>query len=302
LKPTLADYFKLHFIVFLFGFTAILGKLVSLPPVEMVFYRTLFAAVGMGALLYFIKGTFALPAKKDFWKLILTGLVVALHWLTFFGSGRVSNPSVSLVGFATCSFWAALIEPIAKGKKIRPMEVGLGIAVLIGLYVIFSFDFHYVRGLLLGIASGLTAAIFSVINSKLVARISSYTITFYEMIAACMGIVLFFPFYKTYLSDGGLHLAPSAADWFYLALLGWVCSVYAYSQMIDLSKKLSVFFIQLALNLEPVYGIGFALLIFGKQEVMGWNFYAGTLIILTAVALYPVLKRNYEHHFNSPLH
>jgi len=267
----------------------------------MVFYRTLLAAVGMSAIIIFTKGSFALPSQKDFWKLVFTGLIVAAHWLTFFGSGRVANPSVSLVGFATCSFWAALIEPIAKGKKIMPMEVGLGIAVLIGLYVIFSFDFHYVLGLALGIASGLTGAVFSVINSKMVTRISSYTITFYEMIAACLGMIVFFPFYKTFFSDGSLHLMPSPVDWFYLALLGWVCSVYAYSQMIDLSKKLSVFFIQLALNLEPVYGIGLAILIFGKQEVMGWNFYAGTLIILTAVALYPVLKRNYEHHFNSPL-
>ncbi len=181
------------------------------------------------------------------------------------------------------------------------MEVGLGIAVLIGLYIIFSFDFHYVLGLLLGIASGLTAAIFSVINSKMVTRISAYTITFYEMVAACIGVLIFFPFYQAYLSDGKLQLIPTLSDWFYLALLGWVCSVYAYSQMIDLSRKLSVFFIQLALNLEPVYGIALALLIFGKQEVMGWNFYAGTSVILTAVALYPLLKSRYEHHFNSPL-
>jgi drug/metabolite transporter (DMT)-like permease len=301
LKTTIVDYLKLHFIVFLFGFTAILGKLISLPSVEMVFYRTLLAAVGMGMLIAFIKGSFALPSQKDFWKLMVTGFIVSVHWLTFFGSGRVANPSVSLVGFATCSFWAALIEPIAKGKKIRPVELGLGMAVLTGLYVIFAFDFHYVVGLLLGTASGLTAAVFSVINSKMVTRIPSYAITFYEMIAASLAIILFFPFYRIYFSDGSLHLVPSAADWFYLAILGWVCSVYAYSQMIDLTKKHSVFFIQLALNLEPVYGIALALLIFGKQEVMGWNFYVGTLIILAAVALYPILKRKYELQFNSPL-
>ncbi|GHN00868.1 permease [Cytophagales bacterium WSM2-2] len=301
MKATVGDYIKLHLIVFLFGFTAILGKLVSIPSVEMVFYRTLLAALGMAALILFTKGSFVVPSPKDFWKLMLTGLIVAIHWLTFFGSGRVANPSVSLVGFATCSFWAALIEPIAKKQKIRPMEVGLGIAVLIGLYIIFSFDFNYPLGLLLGITSGLTAAIFSVINSKMVGRISSYTITFYEMVSACLGIVIFFPFYQKYISNGELNLLPSATDWIYLAILGWVCSVYAYSQMIDLSKKLSVFFIQLALNLEPVYGIGFAILIFGQQEVMGWSFYLGTLIILTAVALYPALKRRFEHHFNTPL-
>ncbi|HTH54441.1 MAG TPA: DMT family transporter [Cyclobacteriaceae bacterium] len=301
MKPTIIDYFKLHLIVFLFGFTAILGKLVSIPSVEMVFYRTLLAAVGMAALMGITKRSFALPSTKDFWKLMLTGLIVAIHWLTFFGSGRVSNPSVSLVGFATCSFWAAFIEPIAKKKKIRPMEVGLGIAVLIGLYIIFSFDFNYPLGLLLGIASGLTAAIFSVINSKMVTRMSSHAITFYEMVSACLGITLFFPFYQAYFSNGELHLIPAAVDWIYLAVLGWVCSVYAYSQMIELTKKLSVFFIQLALNLEPVYGIALAIVIFGQQEVMGWSFYIGTLIILTAVAFYPILKRNFEHHFNSPL-
>jgi drug/metabolite transporter (DMT)-like permease len=156
-------------------------------------------------------------------------------------------------------------------------------------------------GLLLGIASGLTAAIFSVINSKMVTRMSSHAITFYEMVSACLGITLFFPFYQAYFSNGELHLIPAAVDWIYLAVLGWVCSVYAYSQMIELTKKLSVFFIQLALNLEPVYGIALAIVIFGQQEVMGWSFYIGTLIILTAVAFYPILKRNFEHHFNSPL-
>jgi len=300
-KVTTTDYIKLHFIVFLFGFTAILGKLISLPSVEMVFYRTLLAAIGMAALIYFKKEKFTVDSSADFWKLLGTGFLVALHWLTFFGSGRISNPSVSLVGFATCSFWAAIIEPLAKRKKIKPLEVGLGAAVLIGLIVIFSFDFRYPLGLALGIASGLTAAIFSVINSKLVTRISSYTITLYEMSAACLGIALIFPVYRIYNAGEPLQLIPVWKDWIYLALLGWLCSVYAYSQMVNLTLKLSVFFIQLALNLEPVYGMVFALLIFGKQEVMGWNFYAGTAIIIGAVALYPALKNKYKHHFNSPL-
>src|SRR6267154_4155225 len=131
-------------------------------------------------------------------KLLLTGLIVAIHWLTFFASGRVSNPSVSLVGFATCSFWAAIIEPIAKRKKIRPMEVGLGLAVLIGLYLIFSFNFEYPLGLFLGILSGLTAALFSTINSKLVSRVHEYAITFYEMVAACIGVTFFFIAYQNF--------------------------------------------------------------------------------------------------------
>jgi len=290
LIATTKDYFKLHFIVLLFGFTAILGKLVSIPAVEMVFYRTLMAAAGMTVLLLIVKGSFKV-SQSNFIKIFLTGSIVAIHWITFFVSGRISNPSTSLVGFATCSFWAALIEPIAKRKKIQALEVGLGIVVLVGLILIFSFNFDYAFGLFLGIISGLTAAIFSVINSKIAARVSAYTITLYEMLGACATVILFFPIYKMYIAeDHQLHLIPATMDWVYIGTMAIACSVYAYSVMINLSKKLSVFFIQLALNLEPVYGILIALFVFGQQEVMGWNFYVGTLIILSAVAIFPLIK------------
>lgn len=294
---TTRDYVKLHFLVFLWGFTAVLGKLVSIPSVEMVFYRTLLAAIGMGALILMTRGNFAV-SKSDLIKILLTGVIVAVHWLTFFGSGRVSNPSTSLVGFATCSFWAALIEPIAKRKKIQLLEIGLGLVVIAGLYIIFAGDFQYPLGLFLGIISGLTAAIFSVINSKLVVRVNAHTITFYEMAGACLVIFLFFPVYQTTWADHGeLTLVPLWSDWIYIAIMAWVCSVYAYSVAINLTKKLSVFFIQLALNLEPVYGIALALIVFGDREVMGWNFYVGTIIILSAVAIYPFLKKKTETQF-----
>lgn len=291
------DYVQLHFLVFLWGFTAVLGKLVSIPSVEMVFYRTLLAALGMAALILVVRGTFVV-SKSDFIKITLTGFIVAIHWLTFFGSGRVSNPSTSLVGFATCSFWAALIEPIAKRKKIQVLEIGLGLVVIIGLYIIFAGDFQYPMGLFLGIMSGLTAAMFSVINSKLVVRVNAHTITFYEMASACLIVLLFFPLYQnTWADDGQLNLTPLWSDWIYIAIMAWACSVYAYSVAINLTKKLSVFFIQLALNLEPVYGITLALIVFGDKEVMGWNFYAGTIIIISAVALYPFLKKRTETQF-----
>ncbi len=294
---TTKDYLKLHFIVLLFGFTAVLGKLVSIPSVEMVFYRTLLAAAGMGALILFTRGTFTV-SKTDLIKILLTGFIVALHWITFFGSGRLSNPSTSLVGFATCSFWAALIEPIIKRKKIQFLEIGLGLVVILGLYIIFAGDFQYPLGLFLGIISGLTAALFSVVNSRLVTRVSAHTITFYEMVSACLIIVLFLPIYQITWADGGqLQLLPTWPDWIYIAILAWACSVYAYSVAINLTKKLSVFFIQLALNLEPVYGIALALIVFGEKELMGFNFYAGTIIIICAVALYPFLKKRMETQF-----
>ena len=284
------DYLNLHFLVFLWGFTAILGKLVTIPAVEMVFYRTLLSAMGMAALMLMRKETFGV-SNGDLIKLLLTGCIVAIHWLTFFVSARVSNPSTSLVGFATCSLWAALLEPLVKKQKIKLVEVFLGVVVIGGLYIIFSFDFQYPLGLFLGILSGVTVAIFGVINSLMVKRINSTAITFYEMTGACITIVLFFPIYQNYFSaDGALHLNPPALDWLWIAILALVCTVYAYAIAIELMKRLSVFFIQLSLNLEPVYGIILALFIFGETEVMDWSFYLGTAIILTAVLLYPVLK------------
>ncbi len=171
--------------------------------------------------------------------------------------------------------------------------------MLIGLYLIFSFNFEYPLGFFLGILSGLTAALFSTINSKLVNRVHEFAITFYEMVAACIGVSLFFIVYQNFTQEP-LELIPLPADWIYIGIMAIACSVYAYSVMIQLSKKISVFFIQLALNLEPLYGITLAILVFGQKEILSWNFYAGTLIIFSAVAVYPLLKRKYESHFNSP--
>lgn len=292
MTATTQDYFKLHFIVFLWGFTAVLGKLISIPSVEMVFYRTLLAAAGMGAVMLFLQKPFSVSGN-NFLKIFLTSIIVAIHWITFFSSGKISNPSTSLVGFATCSFWAALIEPLVKGKKIHWLEIGLGFVVLIGLGIILAFNFQHPLGLLLGVISGLTAAIFSVINSKLIHQVNAYTITFYEMLGACIVIILFMPVYQA-LTHTPLNLQATFQDWTYIAIMAWACSVYAFSVSINLSRKISVFFIQLALNLEPVYGILLALIIFGSREVMSLNFYVGTFIVLSAVVLYPVLKKKFQ--------
>ena len=291
---TRTDYLKLHFIVFLWGFSAILGKLVSLPAVEMVFYRSILAAVGMGIVMLATKGTFEV-GKTSLIKLLLIGLVVAFHWVAFFGSARVANVSVSLVGFATNSLWAALLEPWFNKSRIKKFELMLGLVVLFGLYVIFSFDFQYKLGLFLGVIAGFTSALFSVFNAKMVRNVASFTITFYEMIGAFVGLALFFPLYKVTWAPGGiLHLLPNTMDWIYIALLAGVCSVYAYSTAVELMKKISVFMIQLALNLEPIYGIIMAVIIFGSEEKMGANFYVGALIIMTAVVIYPVLKKRHD--------
>lgn len=289
-----SDYFKLHFIVFLWGFSAILGKLVTIPAVEMVFFRSILAAAGMAIVITASRGTFKVSGNQ-FVRLLLIGSIVALHWMAFFGSARVSNVSVSLVGFATNSLWAALLDPWFNKTKMKKYELVLGCVVLTGLYIIFSFDFQYKLGLALGVLAGFTSALFSVFNSKMVKNIPSRTITFYEMIGVFVSIGIFLPVYQYFWAENNqLQLSPALMDWVYIALLAGVCSVYAYTVAVELMKRVSVFMIQLTLNLEPVYGIIMAVIIFGQSEKMNVNFYAGTFIILCAVAAYPLIKKRFD--------
>lgn len=295
-----ADYLKLHFIVVLWGFTAILGLLITIPAVEMVLYRTLLAALGLGVLILTTKKSFQ-TEPLDFLKILATGFIVGIHWIAFFASAKVSNASVSLVGFATGSLWTAFLEPLMGRKRIKLFEVALGLVVIIGLYVIFSFDFRYPLGLALGIASGFTIALFTVFNSKFVQRVDPYTITFYEMIGAFLCTLLFLPLYKSLWAENHqLHLIPTGLDWFYLGILSIVCSVYAYSVGVELLKRLSVFHVQLTSNLEPIYGIIMALLIFRETEYMQAEFYIGTTIILGSVIVYPIFKEKFIRNYKDP--
>lgn len=287
------DYLKLHFIVFLWGFSAILGKLITIPAVEMVWYRAIFSALGMGAVIYFTRGTFK-TRTSDLFKLLAIGGIVAVHWIAFFGSARVSNVSVSLVGFATNSLWTALLEPWFNRTRIKKYELLLGLVVITGLYIIFSFDFHYKLGLFLGVFAGFTSAFFSVFNSRMVQRNSARAITFYEMIGVAIATGLFLPFAGAFGIEITLPHIPSGMDLLYIAILAGVCSVYAYAVAVELMKRISVFMIQLTLNLEPVYGIIMAVIIFGQQEKMNLNFYIGTLVILSAVLTYPLIRKRFD--------
>lgn len=288
------DYIKLHVIVFLWGFTAILGLLISLPPVEMVFYRTLLAAVGLYILLKLWKKPLRVN-KKAFLGIFFTGSLIAAHWILFFLSARVSTASVCLAGMATCSLWTAFFEPLVKRKSIKTFEVVLGLIVILGLYVIFSFDFDHSLGLILAILSAMLAAIFSVINGQLTHRHNPYVITMYEMAGACISIIIFFPFYTYFFSEtGNLELIPTTMDWLYLGILALICTVYAYSVSVEIMKNLSAYAVNLTVNLEPVYGIILALLVFGEKEQMNPQFYLGTGIILLSVLLYPVLNKRHK--------
>ncbi|HLW18787.1 MAG TPA: DMT family transporter, partial [Cyclobacteriaceae bacterium] len=227
-------------------------------------------------------------------KILATGGIICLHWLLFFGAARVSNISVCLAGLATASFWTAFIEPMVNKTKVKWYEVLLGLVIIVGLVIIFSFELDYWLGLVMSVGSALLGACFMVINSRLTKRGNPYIITFYEMLGACLFSVLALFCYQLFYSGEELQLIPTTMDWVWLFLLAGFCTVYAFSVSVELMKRLTAFAVNLTVNLEPVYGIILAVLIFGEKEKMTGGFYLGTLIILLAVCLYPLFNYIYK--------
>ncbi|MCU0448653.1 MAG: DMT family transporter [Bernardetiaceae bacterium] len=287
----LKDYLQLHFVVFLWGFTAILGYLIQVPTVELVLWRTLLAAGGLAFLMSRQGLTFRI-GQGVVARLLGTGVTMAAHWVLFFEGARVASVSVCLAGMATASLWTALLEPLVFRRPLRWYEVGLGLVVILGLYLIFRFQFDQALGLFMGVASAFLGALFTVINAQFTQRHHHYAITFYEMVGAFATTLLFLPVYLAYTQAGRwLPVMPSLTDWFYLALLAWVCTVYAYSASIELLRRITAFTMNLTVNLEPVYGIGLAALFFNEHDKLTSGFYAGTLVILAAVLVYPFIKK-----------
>ena len=301
----LKDYLKLHFIVLLWGFTAILGKLLTVPPVELVFWRTLLAAGGLAALLAMRRQAWRIPARQA-GALLAVGALVAVHWITFFLAARLSSVSVCLAGMATLALWTSLLEPLLLGRRVRGYEVGLGLITRVGLYLVSQAELDQLLGLGVAVFSAGLSALFSVLNAKLIKTHSPLRLTFYEMAGACLSIVLFFPIYSRYFTQGrGLQLAWHGSDWLWLALLAGVCTVYAFSTSVELMKRLSPFAVNLTINLEPVYGIALAVALYWlhskgllhapqfEQERMSTGFYLGTLLIVSSVLIHPWVSRRF---------
>jgi drug/metabolite transporter (DMT)-like permease len=285
------SYFKLHFLVVLWGFTAILGLLIKQSFIEVVFYRTLFSFLALVIILKVSKISFFV-SPRELVKLLLTGMTIAFHWLLFFGAARYSNASVSLIGLSTTALWTSLLEPLVHKRKISIIEIFFGMAVIGGLYIIYNDDFTYGLGLLMSLASAFFAAIFSVLNFGFVRKHNSKVITFYEMLGAWIATIPFLWILND--SDTNLLNLPSWSDTGYLLILALICTVYANSTSTELLKKFSAFASNLVINMEPVYGIILALLIFGESEKMNTSFYLGALSIITAIFIYPVVLRKFQ--------
>ncbi len=287
------DQIKLHFMVFIWGFTSIIGVLTTIPSVEIVLYRSLISAGVLLLMLYYFQKNFFLD-RSTIIRLLLTGSVIGTHWVLFFASARISKVSICLAGIATTSLFTAFIEPWVHKKRPKYPEVLAGLLVIVGLYTIFRFEFDHLKGLLLALGSALLAAIFSALNSLFIKKVDPQIITFYEMSGATIICLLFFPFYTQLISPEGDYLPTSwsGMDWIYIPILALVCTVYPFYASVELLKRLSAFYINLIINLEPVYGIVLAFIFFGEKERMTPGFYLGTLLILLTVVVYSFIKRS----------
>lgn len=287
-KGHLSDLLHLHFIVVILGFTGILGKLITLPAIEMVWYRMLFAFVGIAIWLY-VTGRLFIPGWKNMLKYAATGVIVAAHWVAFFGSIKASTVSVALACFAATTLFTSFLEPLFHKTKLSYVEFFLGLVIIGAIVLIFKFESRYTTGIVLGLASAVLGALFMVLNKKFQKAEKAVIITMYEMIGGVLALSAFLLLYNSYHA---VYLALNTADLMWLLILALVCTAYAFMASIHVMRSLSAYQVVLTINLEPVYGIFLAYLIFADTELMTPGFYLGTCLIILAVFVYSLYRRN----------
>ena len=277
----------LHLTVFIWGFTGILGALISISAVQMVWYRVLIACITLFGY-FIISKTNIKITRVQFLKFFFTGSIVAIHWIFFFHAIKVANVSVGLICLSSVTLFTSIIEPTIKKQQISKGDIFIGLVIILGIYLIFKFETNYTIGIIFGLSSALAASLFSTINSTLVQKNNPSVIGFYELIGAFFWISLYRLFDKSLLNE---TFNLSFSDWSYLLILGTICTALAYVAGVSVMRTISAFRVALITNLEPVYGIVIAFLLFGNREQMTGGFYLGSLLILAAVFIYPIYKK-----------
>jgi len=272
----------LHIAVFLAGFTAILGKLITLNEGLLVWFRLLITVSTLGIMLYYQKRIKAIP-WGDMLKIFGVGVIVALHWVTFYGSVKYGNVSVALVCFSATGFFTAFFEPMILRRKLSVIEIGLGMMAIAGIYIIFDFHPQYKLGIIFGILSAMGSALFPIFNKRLLVVYEPKTLTLYELGGGLLALTVLVPLYLQKFPAS--YYVPTATDWLWLFVLAWLCTVLSFDLQLNALKKVSAFTANLTYNLEPVYGIILAFIFFKENENLHREFYLGVLLILLAVVL-----------------
>lgn len=284
------NFFLLHFIVFLWGWTAILGKLITISSTGIVWYRIIIGVTAIYAYIRLLKLPMKIPSGTVL-KFFGVGIIIAMHWVFFYESIKVSTASVPLTCLASGTLFASILEPLFFRRKIIPLEIILGIVVISGIYMIFQFESKYVLGIIYGIVAAFLCSLFTVINGILVRDNDSRVMTFYELFGGLAGMTI----YMCFTGEMGPDLfILSGWNWFFLMLLGLICTAFTFAAGVEVMREINPFTVVLTLNLEPVYGIILAVLLFGKEEQMTTGFYIGSLVVLATVFANGILKKKFS--------
>lgn len=281
------DLILLHFIVLILSFTAILGKLITIDADNLVWYRMFIAFLGIAGYLKF-KNKSASITRKQLMSYLGVGAIIAAHWYTFFASIKISNVSIALVALSVTTLFVALLQPLFFKRKIVGYEVFLSLLTIIGIATIFNVETQYTMGMIYGLVSALLAALFSLFNARLIVKNDATVISLYEMLGGVTIFTLIFLFTGKFDAE---FFSVSATDWGWLLILGLVCTSFAYVGTVKVLRHLSPFTVSISINLEPVYGIILALLIFGESEAMNPAFYFGGGLILVSILLNAWFKK-----------
>ena len=272
--------------VLILGFTGIFGKLISLNTIELVWYRMLIAFVTLFTFLVFKKELTKIK-KKDFFGLLFVGSLVAVHWFFFFESIKVSNVSVAVVCLSTASFFSAMIEPFFLKRKPKLYEYILGIVVFVTLFLMLEAETKYTMGYVYGIIASFLGTLFTLYNAKYINRLEASKITMVEMLA---GVIIFSILMLLNKEISINNLKIDINDFVYLLLLGTICTAAVFVWMVEIMKYISPYSLIMAINLEPIYSIVLALIIFSESEHMNLSFYIGASVIILVVFLESYLK------------
>ncbi len=276
-------FLQLHIAVFLAGFTGILGRLITLNEGLLVWYRLLLTAATMWLLFGWMKKLQRLPAT-DIYKIALVGCIAVLHWITFYGSIKYSNVSVALVSFSSISFFTALFEPLILRKKLDRIELLLGMITMAGIYLIFHFDTQYKTGIITGIISAVLAALFPIYNREFLKRMNVETLLTWQQTCGFLFMSLLLPFYWQFFPSESIW--PGWENFGWLLVLAWFCSVLGFRLSGYALKRLSAFTVNLTFNLEPVYGILLAFVVYHENKYLSKWFYWGFTIIAIALVVH----------------
>jgi drug/metabolite transporter (DMT)-like permease len=273
---------QLHLFVFLAGLTAPIGNLIQLNGLVLVFYRMLLTVIALIPI-YLLQGTGNKVSFKDKMKLMLIGVLIAIHWVCFYGSIKLANVSIALVCISSVGIFTAILEPLINKSKFIWNDIFIGLLSLLGIFFIFQFDIHFRNGIIVGLISALFASIFTIINKRLTTTYSTQTIQTFEMSGGLFFLTLVILVLNAYQHSPFTY--PSQSDWVWLIILALVCTVLANYLMLNALKKISAFTMNVTLNLEPVYGIIIAVILFDEHKQMGKGFYIGIILIGISVLL-----------------